>query len=307
MSFEFIDEINSDIQIIDNENITLESIKSNCDELILLFNKIDRICISTEDLHFSKNIVINIGDMILRIFNNIKSIVLNINKYLDRSELRAYLDSHSLSVSKILKQPYSRLASINVASFPFSMDKMQMVDTTSAYFNKLSMEKRIKDINEALIKIYSKVINKKSPSIEVNTLKFLLITDVATDIFKMIKDYTVINDKNVVSKFGDMFSSVNEFTTYYKKVLDLENEINTAIKVSKIIKNKTYTIMEKFNKSLDRDPELIKSFKSSGKEFTQNIYNLAYLVDSYGHLIKHYHHMEHNVVNIFKALKEKII
>lgn len=293
-------------QDIPSDQVTMKHIKDDYNELIYQFSKFEKTISSTATEGIISKVAFNISDLILRLFNNLQSMITNVFKTLDRSELKAYIDSNRVSVFAVLKKNYSDISNIEVAEFPFSMDKMKMADMTSAYFYKLSMKKRIKDINKLLINIYSKMLNKKQLSNEIKTLQSLLSTDVATDIFSMIKKYTVIDGK-IVSKFGDMFSSMNEFNSYYKKVLSSSDELNNAIKTSNIIEKKTYSILEKFNKSLSNDSSLVTVFKKSGKDFAKDIYNLGYLIDAYGHLAKHYHHMEHNVVNILKVLiKESI-
>jgi len=278
----------------------LKLIEEDFNILNAYFKGLDRINDNKATEGIITKIVLNITDIIGRIINNLKSMILNIFKSLDRSELRAYVDSNRASIAVILRKDYSDISGLKVAAFPFTMDKLQMIDTISSYFFKMSMDKRIKDINKSLLNIYEKMLNKKALTTELKDLKALLINDEASEVFTLIKEFT--DTDNIISKFGDMFKSMNEFKIYYNKVLNSSGEIDKAIKLSNILEKQTYPILDRYNRSLTKDESLVESFKKSGKEFAKEVYNLGYLIDAYGHLVKHYHHVEHNLVNILKKL-----
>jgi hypothetical protein len=131
----------------------------------------------------------------------------------------------------------------------------------------------------------------------INTLNATKITD--SFMAKLLKTVVTQHNRNYTT-FGDVFKSVEEFTTAIDITLTCKDELNTAIAISTELDNlyKAYeAITEALTSHIDHGIDISKL-----RTMATTIRDTGHLLERYAVLIKEYTAIDHFLVTVLESL-----
>lgn len=247
---------------------------------------------STEGLeNIASKIAIAFGDFILRIGNNIVTIGTSLFKDVKRSTLEITRDHHRLGMISALSSDYTAIVKVNCNVYPFTVDPKDVLYFCDANFNLLNMRKRMIEIIDAYNKLASTInIGSEQNAIEaiayVNEKNIHEQLTIKQDLPQIVKGQVLKSN----STFGEVFDSTGEFKDAVEYALKLAEEFNTAARVGKMLPN-LYASFDKLKNNIEKAVQSDFNFNAI-TGIANTLHNTGELIESYGLLVKEYHHME---------------
>lgn len=281
----------------DAENISVEEL-----EQLISWYGVRKENASTEGLeNIATKIAIAFGDFILRIGNNIIAINAGLFKDIKRSTLEITRDHHRIGMMNALSSDYTSIVRVKCSVYPFVVEPKDMLYFCEANFNLLNMRKRMVEIIEAYTKLASTIsIGSEQNAIEaiayVNDKNIHDQLTIRQDLPKMVQGQVL---KSSVD-FGDIFNSTSEFSDAVQYALKLADEFNTAARVGKMLPN-LYSAFDKLKNNIEKAVQSDFDFNAI-TGIANTLHNTGELLESYGLLVKEYHHMEFWLASVIEAI-----
>ena len=284
---------------------TYKDIYNLCDEYLTTIKNIDTV--SLEAFDKLKSVLFGISDVILRFINVVKVSVFHAFKTLKRSELRAYHNNHVLKAKRALNSNYEDVCDL-IVPIPSGM-----VTTYLETTNKLMELLNLLDIKNNLPKYISIIKNLSnevlSESINVSLLQKERsnLEQEGNAVAQIKKNFnTCFTTKPQLVKanrpFHECFTSMDDFKTVDKLLLDCEKQLMFVSKASSQIEDIETHSQNMVDYILDK--------KTIEKSCLENIIcvikNLAILFETYGYGIQFIHRLEHNFVQVLSEIIKKL-
>lgn len=257
---------------------------------------------STEGLeNIASKIAIAFGDFILRIGNNIIAVTGGLFKDVKRSTLEITRDHHRLGMMNALASDYTSIVRVNCNVYPFVVEPKDVLYYCDANFNLMNMRKRIVEIIDAYTKLAA-TINIGSEQNAIDAIAYVNeknIHDQLTvkyDLPKMVKGQVLKS----TDTFGDIFNSTSEFKDSVEYAFKMADEFNTAARVGKMLPN-LYNSFDKLKTNIEKAVQSDFNFNAI-TGIANTLHNTGELLESYGLLVKEYHHMEFWLASVVEAI-----
>jgi hypothetical protein len=242
-----------------------------------------------------------IVDAHLKILNNFKTSIFQSYRDLKRTELIAYYESHMTRTKYLLNNSYSIFRNVEV---PYP-DKM--VSTyPEAVVNTLQLLQYI-DMKDRTTTIYNGVMEMTEAWLGGQTYQ-RLPEGITSQELKRVTDLFMKNTKifsgklNQPRTFGELFPRPTDMKTVFEQLTTIGAPIQYA--VASVLSD-----LEKINAQLEKVYKLCQSGhvdvnKSSLTALADVTFLQAKLFDMYGVTVQDLTRLDHNLVEIFKTLKE---
>jgi hypothetical protein len=286
---------------IEKEPISLQQAAEELEQLISWYN-VRKENASLEGLEsIAGKIAIAFGDFILRIGNNILTNVTGLFKDVKRSSLEITRDHHRLGFINALGSDYTSVVNVNCNVYPFVVNPVDVIHFCESNFNLLVMRKRIIEIIEAYIKL-ANVISTHSEENAIAAIAYVNEKNIHSqltikqDLPQMVKGQNL----KTGDKFGDIFNSTGEFRETVEYSLKLVDEYNSAAKVGKMLPN-LYNSFDKLKVAIEKAVSSDFDFNAI-TGIASTLHNTGELLESYGLLVKEYHHLEFWLSSVVESI-----
>ena len=263
--------------------------------------------ISEEALKLLK-ILRKVNDSCGQILHTFKTNIFRGFKKVKRSELRFYYDSNKSKVKSVEKINYDKLMEISVPS-PTGMitEYIKPVNATTDYFRNLLLKSTLKNTIKDLTTIY-KELSKE-------TIKYDLIDSLVKKL-----DYSPLKNKlkskydifincynnranNTDRPFTELFKNMAQMKEVRETLLSNESYVLLSPEVEKD-SEKIYTLLTNIEELMKL--ERINVSKSMVLGMVNTVEFLADYVSSYGNMVKNVMVLEHNLINDYNMIYDKV-
>jgi len=255
--------------------------------------------------HLAGNIAVGFSDFIIKVGNNINTALKGQFKDIKRSSLQVLMDSNKLGMVRAMNAGYSDLAPVSVGHYPFSEKPIVVGTYCRDTFKTFNMHTRMTGIIEsynhlgAVIKV-GDVNSVNALSSKISTLNMSNQSDVKEALSRMVSGNRSLEGM----KFGEVFDSVSEYKAAVEVALSCSDELDKAIKVSKML-DPLYGSLEKLKDSIESSVKTNFDFNK-----LSNVANLVHdtgsLIEDYSMLAREYHHFEFSLTKISEAILAKM-
>ena len=283
----------------------------NDDRLISLLNK------SFSDLQYYQNLNIESVDGIIsrivdtiintfgRLINNFRTIITKAFVPVKRSELKAYIQSHLANVHRIYKSNYTDLINIKVMTFPFRVSPLELSHTFNKFYKNLNISKSMSYLYKELKKIINSILDKSDSKIVLSDIKHFdsdINVPLCKNIMKYLLTNVILTPDELETRFGNVFSSMNEMKEYEKNVLMYIDKVYNDAIYSNSMAKKCDKILTSFENKLNSMRDYINNNKDSFKQLAETINDFGYLLETIGTFTKETNHSEHWLVDAYQTL-----
>lgn len=239
-------------------------------------------------------------DTFIGITNTFKTMATRFHKVVKRSELKYFKESNAFKVKAVMKYKYTGLANI-LMPMPRGM-----VSTYPEYFNIIDESLSGLKMPETSLAFYQAIkaihdefyVDNPNFTKQIKNASNLFDARMISNIEKRLKKVDNPKSKILEKPFGDLFKSINEFTSLYQDLLKSEERYN---EIKKVIKH-----LDSITELLDhiiKDTERIDLLNSKDLKALSNIaYGYANTFDIYGVLLHNLQRIEHNYVECLKTI-----
>jgi hypothetical protein len=248
-----------------------------------------------------RNILIKLHDFLLRMANNLVTVVTRLLNDVKRSELEVFRDSHGLAMARLSSISYSAIYKLTIPMYHYNERPIKMSEKMHEMFSIFDIYSRLDKIIRLYKQIPSTLKNKDfSKCMDlVEDIDSLNISKSVKDIEASIKSSVLMHSSSNVMTIGEVFSSTSEIESFYKSLLRDVREIQNIEKIGKQI-NK---LIDALNEIVD----VLGSIRDSGadisslKKVSTASNSTVDLIDTYAITIHQWTHLEHWLVNVLKV------
>ena len=239
----------------------------------------------------AENIGVAFGDFLTRIRKNITTGISGYYSDMKRSALMELVDSNPRGMARVFEADYTTLQNISCAPYPFIPNPETINSYCKSTFETLVMLKRMNALIDEYLELSASIqISDANKAIGVisrinSTNSYSLQLDIKQTLINSVAKITQSK-----SSFGATFNSVGEYRDAIDTALLYANELEIGIKVSKLLP-KLYLAFDKLRDSIIKASSSNFDLSSlAGIAGTVN--QTGELLESYGMLVKEYHHLE---------------
>lgn len=282
--------------LIKSPEFNLNKVEMSSGDIDKLINQYTRLQVggSVEGISsVTTNIVYGLGDYLVKLANNLKTVVTGALKDVKRSELQLTIDKHRLSYTRLNRADYSEVFKGSTGFYPFKKDPASVAAFCHDEFKRLKMGSRLPEIADCYHILSSSIGSGDSSKTiaMIEKINGLNVPANSSSIKSQLEEMIVVHIPTKLSTIGATFDSVSDITSAVTSTLSSEDELNQAVSVGKRL-NHLYEGFEGIQKALhvnlDKGHDI-----SSLKGLPQMVKDTGELIESYAMLVREYHHLDH--------------
>jgi hypothetical protein len=236
-----------------------------------------------------QNIAISFADFIVRIKNNMASMLKDSFKDIKRSVLTITIQNNKFGISRLYSTEYSLLNNTIVPSYPFRKPPLDIINFMIETFTTFDMDRRMASLIDNYMKIGSFLaIN------DLNNVEACIKNIDILNVFKSgdVSQYllNIVSTDSKKTTFGAIFDSVGDFKDAIDLTLTQAPELEKAIVIGRTL-DRLYNTFSKVHDSVIKTKNNnVDLHRISGLAAIMN--DTGVLIEQYAMLVKEYHHLE---------------
>lgn len=280
----------------------LDDLSTDIEFLIGRYDKL-RLVGTTEGLaNIASQVITSMIDFILGSVNNIKTMIFKMFADIRRSELEAYLQRHMAHYHKIKNIGYTEIYKKRTMFYPFKTPPVEMATYFVDTFRLLDIKSKFSSIisEYKLIAANIKIGDTTKAGIHINLVNSLNSTKITDTFMSKLSNTVITHPSKNYATFGEIFQSVEEFTSAIDITLKCKDELSVAIAIS--------TELDELYKAYESITESLRSNTDHGidvaklKGLSTTVRDTGFLLERYAVLIKEYTTIDHFLVTTLDGL-----
>lgn len=236
-----------------------------------------------------QNISISFADFIVRVKNNMASMLKDSFKDIKRSVLTITIQNNKFGISRLYSTEYSLLNNTIVPSYPFRKPPLDIINFMIETFTTFDMDRRMASLIDNYMKIGSFIAINDFNNVE-SCIKNIDILNVfkSGDVSQYLLN--VVSTDSKKTTFGTIFDSVTDFKDTIDLTLTQAPELEKAIVIGRTL-DRLYNAFGKVHDSIIKTKNNnVDLHRISGLAAIMN--DTGVLIEQYAMLVKEYHHLE---------------
>jgi len=295
-----ISELKKDQQMI-------EDVRTSTESLYELKDSIDELELDNEGL---VNLVGTINDVVLRLFNNFKAIVLKGGK---RSELKYFYESNTSAVKRIEGKTMDAYADLMV-DFPTGMagtykDAVEAITSVYATMNVRQIVNTAMDTADTILSSMSKGAKTHEDVVAVSDKVLEGSLNKQMNAMKVFgKLFTGKTRGKETKKLSTLFKSIDDIKACRMTLLSQEDRLLESVEINNRLEKAYESVgltVEFMKNSLEsKDPDAYVPSKQFIKSYMDYVGRLGMAVSNYGEVIVAQMAVEHNLALVYSKMME---
>lgn len=285
----------------------VEEVRASTEGLYELKESLDQLELDNESLI---GLVSSINDVVLRLFNNFKAIVIKGGK---RSELKYFYESHVSAVKRIEGKTIDAYADVMV-DFPTGMvgSYNDAVAAITAVYASMDIEQIVNEAMKTTDTILSSMSKGSTTHEDVVAFSDKVLDGLLKKQMVAMKVYSKIFTGKTrgkeMKKVSTLFKTIDDLKSCRITLLSQEDKLLSSVTINNRLEKMYESVglaVEFMKNSLEsKDPDTYTPSKAFVKSFMDYIGRLGMAVSNYGEVVVAQMAVEHNLALVYSKMME---